>query len=342
MSRLPLLLALLASPVAAAPPSWIVDDFPRALSEARTRQQKLVVDVMADWCEPCHQLSADVLDTDAATPVLQGVVAAKVDFDSQRGQDVVRRYGVLGLPTTLVLSSSGDELGRIEGFEKRDEYVEALKALLAGGDDLASTRAAWEKQKTNVDRTLAYATRLLGRGESARAKELLAPFLAKDDGDGAKASRLLGRWLLRVQGDAAAAEAHFRAASQRYAKTASARGLRYWHAKALAKLGRIDEGVAVFTATQTPEAASDLADFLVGEKQSPTRCMTAIVDALKRTPQTATADHAWLRYLAAETARRNRDYVSAKREIKKAIALDPKRAIFTHLSERLDREWAKP
>ena len=109
--RAAVILCLMALPVAAAPQAD-----PAAAAMAG---DVLLLDFAASWCGPCRQMAGLIGDVAAA-----GWPVRHVDVD--REQDLVRRFGVSGVPC-YVLLVRGREVGRIDGATTR----EALEELLA-------------------------------------------------------------------------------------------------------------------------------------------------------------------------------------------------------------------
>ena len=91
-------------------------------------EQLAVVDVWADWCEPCRIMSAYVgfLAADFAGRVLVA------ELDADENPAVVARYQILGLPTLLFLRR-GEEVGRIVGVTAYPDIKRQVEQLLADG-----------------------------------------------------------------------------------------------------------------------------------------------------------------------------------------------------------------
>jgi thioredoxin-like negative regulator of GroEL len=174
--------------------------------------QLLIVEFGADWCAPCNQLAAEVLDTRLAAEVLGRDVGLRVDFESSYGQAMKRRYGVINLPTTVVLHPEGYELGRVEGYPGREDYREAVLDIQVGRRHVSALERAHRQRPHDPAARLDYARALLFAGDTAAARPHLEALIAARATPPALAShaaRTLGRWLLRVAEDYPAALVFF-------------------------------------------------------------------------------------------------------------------------------------
>ncbi|KKK66611.1 hypothetical protein LCGC14_2962350, partial [marine sediment metagenome] len=76
---------------------------PQAMAEAQRRSTLILVDAYAEWCGWCKKLEKDTLENPEVQERLRAFVLLKIDTDKQPG--LARRFGVTGLPTTLILNT---------------------------------------------------------------------------------------------------------------------------------------------------------------------------------------------------------------------------------------------
>ena len=102
--------------------------------------EAMLLDFSAAWCGPCRQM-APLIDEIAAA----GWVVRHVDVD--RELDIVRRFGVSGVPCYVMLVK-GHEVGRINGATTRGELEQLLAKAAAplGGVAPAATAATAAQQ----------------------------------------------------------------------------------------------------------------------------------------------------------------------------------------------------
>jgi len=109
--------------------SWETD-WDAAFERARSDDKVVLVDVYADWCVWCRRLDTTTYrDQKVVSFVRDRMVPVKVnaDRDLRRVDDL--RVG--GLPTILVLSPDGREVGRIPGYLPAAEFLEAIQEFVA-------------------------------------------------------------------------------------------------------------------------------------------------------------------------------------------------------------------
>jgi len=97
---------------------------PEALAEAKERNTLVVVDFYAEWCHWCKQLDVTTFTDPQVQAQLQNFSLLRVDTDKQPG--LAQRYGVTGLPTTMVLDAKGTMIARQDGYLPADGYLKLL------------------------------------------------------------------------------------------------------------------------------------------------------------------------------------------------------------------------
>ena len=81
-------------------------------------EKRILIDFFATWCGPCRMLGPVLEMAKGDTPVV------KVDTD--KFEDLARKYGVMSIPT-LVLVEDGKEIKRNIGFIDKDSLEEFIK-----------------------------------------------------------------------------------------------------------------------------------------------------------------------------------------------------------------------
>ena len=108
-------------------------DLPAALERARAEGKPVLVNFYANWCVWCKRLESTTLsDNDVKTVLRDRVVPVRLDVDGD-GRELSNKYHVDGLPTILVLDSTGREIGRIPGYMAPTGFLEHVEGVLQQG-----------------------------------------------------------------------------------------------------------------------------------------------------------------------------------------------------------------
>ena len=88
------------------------DDLTKALAEAKTLNQAVLLDFYATWCVSCKHIERHVLPDKHVAPLLKHFYLIKVDVsDYHREQrQLMRSYTVIAPPTFVFLTPDGNEL----------------------------------------------------------------------------------------------------------------------------------------------------------------------------------------------------------------------------------------
>ena len=108
--------------------SWL-NDLDEAMAESRRTDRPVLLLVTGGaWCDPCNWLEENSLSKDSIRSLVRvGFVPVKL-LDTEPGWD---RHGVRRLPTIVVLSPDGSELGRVAGAATAEMLQAELAPLTA-------------------------------------------------------------------------------------------------------------------------------------------------------------------------------------------------------------------
>ncbi|MDP3066332.1 MAG: thioredoxin domain-containing protein [Methanobacteriaceae archaeon] len=100
-------------------------DLNSALQQAKTTNKMVFIDFYADWCGYCRQMDQDTYtDPLVQERLAQSYIAVKIDTD--KNPDLSAKYGIIGLPTMVILDSNGQEIKRISGYQSADQLLSQL------------------------------------------------------------------------------------------------------------------------------------------------------------------------------------------------------------------------
>ncbi|WP_216215818.1 tetratricopeptide repeat protein [Amycolatopsis aidingensis] len=164
----------------------------------RSMQQLVVVDLWADWCGPCKQLSP-VLEK-LATEAGGTWVLAKIDVDAN--PRVSQLFGVQSIPTVVAIAG-GQPVDAFSGAlpepkirQWLDSLLDALKDKLPGGGPAPQEGAEAEQQE---DPRFTEAEAALDRGDFTAAEEAYQRILdAEPANEQAKAALAQVRFMRRA------------------------------------------------------------------------------------------------------------------------------------------------
>jgi len=95
-----------------------------ALAEAKQRKTLIVVDAYADWCHWCKKMDEDTFTNAEVQHRMKDFVPVRINTDTD--PEVAQRYGVTGLPTTLVLDATGKVQVSQSGYLSPQDYLQLL------------------------------------------------------------------------------------------------------------------------------------------------------------------------------------------------------------------------
>jgi len=101
-----------------------------AFSRARAEDKPVLVSFEAEWCVWCKKLdSTTYRDSRVASLITDSLVPLVLDVDGA-GSALSETHRVDSLPTVLVLSPTGEERGRINGYLPPGKFYDAVSEIL--------------------------------------------------------------------------------------------------------------------------------------------------------------------------------------------------------------------
>ncbi len=107
-------------------------DYDAAVALARAEKRPMIIDFWADWCTACKELDRNVWADPRVRAEAARFVALKLDGTdgSDRFNAIVDRFGVVGLPTVVLLDPQGRESPeRVLGAVPADEMIAHLRGV---------------------------------------------------------------------------------------------------------------------------------------------------------------------------------------------------------------------
>jgi len=94
--------------------------------------QPVIIDFYADWCIPCKELDAFTFSDSRVIAETKRFNAIKVDMTNSLSPETEAlrdKFKIVGMPTVLVLNSSGEEVKRITGFVTAEEFLSVISSV---------------------------------------------------------------------------------------------------------------------------------------------------------------------------------------------------------------------
>lgn len=105
-----------------------------ALALARATGRPVVIDFVADWCIPCHEMEVTTFADPRVLELGRSFALLRVDLtiEDEHTKKLTDQFGVRGVPTVIVLDGSGREVARFVGYVAADEFWAAMDKARSG------------------------------------------------------------------------------------------------------------------------------------------------------------------------------------------------------------------
>ena len=92
----------------------------------------VIIDFYADWCIPCKELDAMTFSDPKVIELSKEFETYKADMTESLADEVEalrERYNIIGVPTVLILDSTGEEKEPITGFVNAEEFYKIISEI---------------------------------------------------------------------------------------------------------------------------------------------------------------------------------------------------------------------
>lgn len=113
---------------------WL-DNIDEALVLAGKQHKPVFIDFMATWCPPCRMMEDSTFTNHNVIHEMEHFITVRIDVDKQgdvanKYKSNAGKYGGIGIPNILFLSSHGDELKHPIGYKGPDELIAIMDSVL--------------------------------------------------------------------------------------------------------------------------------------------------------------------------------------------------------------------
>ena len=126
-------------------------DYETALAKAKKEQKVLMIDFYTDWCKPCKKLDKEIYSSEEFYPYTNEISCVKVDFETEQGGTLGKKYDVSSFPTILFVDTEGNEIERLTGYFPKKRYLKELERIIDGKNTVVKMEERYSNESSYTD-----------------------------------------------------------------------------------------------------------------------------------------------------------------------------------------------
>ncbi len=126
---------------------WIKNDFSKALKLAKEQQKPILIDFFSKSCHYCFVLEKEVFHSKEFQDWKDKLILLRIDGDSF--PEIVDRFQILGYPTIVLLDLNGVEIGRVDGYLPKIDFLDKISLYYKGKDLLKNLEQKIKNEPKN-------------------------------------------------------------------------------------------------------------------------------------------------------------------------------------------------
>lgn len=131
--------------------NFILNNFNEASNLAKSEKKLILINFSAGWCPPCNTLEEIYFTDPKFKNLSKELILLKIDSDLSSSWTLKSKYKIKEYPTVVFTDSLGNEISRVVGLIKKEEFFERTKYSISNNDTpLIKLLIEFEKNK-NID-----------------------------------------------------------------------------------------------------------------------------------------------------------------------------------------------
>jgi thioredoxin 1 len=111
------------------------NDLNQAIAAAKKENKPIMIDFMADWCPPCKEMDDSAFSDASVIFKAKSFIPVRIDIDKQpkvaaKYDALARAYGGVGIPNMLFMTSSGEKIKHIVGYQDSGGLLSVMDSVL--------------------------------------------------------------------------------------------------------------------------------------------------------------------------------------------------------------------